>query len=153
MPGGTSPVQRRNAQKIDLDATDFWRRKDGRVWRYLSAPLTSVAWAGNARSTTAKTLIDLSAVFSVPAGVKAVLVYLAARDSGSAANDCFVLLSPNNTGASGPAWLDCFGLTNDAFEREQFVVPCDANGDIYFQCQASGVDTLDVWLEIWGYCP
>jgi len=35
-------------------------------------PLTSTAWdGGDAFSTTAKTLIDLSAVFGVPAGVKA----------------------------------------------------------------------------------
>jgi hypothetical protein len=32
-----------------------------------------------------------------------------------------------------------------------FIVPCDANGDVYYQIVASGTDTLDAILQIWGY--
>ena len=52
-------------------------------WVYLTTPLTSTSWDGDARSTEAATLLDLSSVFSVPAGVKAVLVRLACRDSAA----------------------------------------------------------------------
>ena len=45
MPGGTSPVQRRNAQKIDLDATDFVRRKELGAWRDYGAVSTIIGWS------------------------------------------------------------------------------------------------------------
>ena len=121
----------------------------------LQTPLTSTAWDGDARSTTAKTLIDLSAVFAgVPAGIKAILVGVTLRDSGSAASTggCFLILSPNNVANSGAAFR-CSGLANDANGGGGDVIPCDSNGDIYYQTNASGgaSATLDVWLEIMGY--
>jgi len=42
-------------------------------------------------------------------------------------------------------------LSNDEYAREGNIVPCDANGDIYYQINASGSGTMDVWIEIWGY--
>lgn len=115
----------------------------------LQAPLTSTDWDGDPRSTTAKTVIDLSAVFGVPGGVKAVLVYVSLKDSGSAGADCYLILSPNNTAGQGlvvsPMSVD------DRDGRYGLVVPCDANGDVYYQVVASGAGTMDVVLEIWGY--
>ena len=121
-----------------------------RPWTYLTTPLTSTSWDGDSFSTTAKTLIDLSAVFGVPAGVKAVMFagcYI--RDSASAANDCWLILGPTNTNLVGNA-VTCQSV-NDRPARFNFIVPCDANGDIYYQCAASGVGTLDIFLHIWGY--
>ena len=46
---------------------------------------------------------------------------------------------------------DCSGQTNDAWERNSLIVPCDANGDIYYQIAASGEGTMDIYLKIWGY--
>lgn len=118
----------------------------------LSDRITSTSWDGDARSTTAKTLIDLSAVFSgVPAAIKAVLIHVAARDSGSAAGTPYVLFSPNNTAGAGAFGLKLGGAPNDVIWDGQGIVPCDANGDIYYEVAASGASTLDVWLEIWGY--
>ncbi|MDD4465707.1 MAG: hypothetical protein PHY25_03390, partial [Dehalococcoidales bacterium] len=57
---------------------------------FLTTPLTSTSWDGDAFSTTSKTLIDLSTVFGAPAGIKAVLCNVAIKDSASAANDCFL---------------------------------------------------------------
>ena len=151
MPGGTSPVQKLNAQLVDLLATHFWRRKEGGVWKYLQAPLTSGSWTGNAFSTTAKTLIDLSAVFSVPAGVKAVDVLVSIHDEGSAGGNCYLVLAPNDTADQGK-FTYCSGLPNDVWHAESHAVPCDANGDIYYQIVASGAGTLDVYLQVWGYC-
>ena len=118
---------------------------------FLSTPLTSTAWDGDAFSTTAKTLIDLSAVFGVPAGVKAILVRMAARDSASYANSgLYILLSPTNA-AGGAAILRPAGIVNDVYTDGMFIVPCDANGDIYYQIVASGTGTLDATIQIWGY--
>jgi hypothetical protein len=118
----------------------------------LTTPLTSTSWDGDSYSTTAKTLIDLSAVFSAPAYIKAVICNIAIRDSGSAAatTGCFLLLSPNNTADQGLA-VSCAGLANDATMRGGLIVPCSSNGDVYYQINASGASTMDVWLEIWGY--
>lgn len=117
----------------------------------LLAPLTSTAWDGDAFSTTAKTLIDLSAVFSAPAGIKAVLVLLATNDSASAGTNCYSLLSPNDTALSGALFSKPYPMPNDAIKRDSGIVPCNADGDIYYQISATGAMTFDVTLQIWGY--
>lgn len=118
---------------------------------FLTTPLTSTSWDGDSFSTTSKTLIDLSAVFGVPAGVKAVLVRIAARDSASASNSSlFMLLSPN-ADSGGAAICRPSGLPNDYYAEQLAIVPCDTNGDIYYQVAASGSGTMDVTLQIWGY--
>lgn len=122
----------------------------GYIFVPLTTPLTSTSWDGDSFSTTAKTKIDLSSVFSVPAGVKAVLCNCAIRDSASAANEIILLLSPNNTANQG-LYIGAGGLANDKYGRGALTVPCDSNGDIYYQIYASGAGTADVWLEIWGY--
>ena len=118
----------------------------------LAAALTSTSWDGDAFSTTAKTLIDLSAVFGAPAGVKAVLVRCLCRDSGSAGSTtASIILSPENGGSTGTMRVWAAGLPNDDWAEDNGIIPCDANGDIYYQIIATGASTLDVYLEIWGY--
>lgn len=119
----------------------------------LTTPLTSTAWDSDARSTTARTLIDLSAVFGVPAGVKAVDVEVWVRDSASAGVTTFqgIILSPNSVASPAGRVFDCNGSGNDVFRRHHAIVPCDTNGDIYFSTTASGAGTLDVYLMIHGY--
>lgn len=116
----------------------------------LTAPLTSTSWDGDSFSTTAKTLIDLSAVFGAPAGIKAVMVVVALRDSGSAAGDARLILGARNVSGEGIPF-DCNGQANDTYEREFGIVPCDANGDIYYQTIATGANTLDIVIQIHGY--
>src|SRR5690606_34758952 len=82
------------------------------VFKPLATPLTSTAWDGDAYSTASKTLIDLSVVFGAPAGIKAALVNVSMRDSGSAGADCLLILSPNNTSGSG-LYASCERITND----------------------------------------
>lgn len=125
--------------------------RTGAIFVPLAARLSSTDWDGDARSTTAKTLIDLSAVFGVPANAKAVLVHLAARDSGSAGTPTRVLLSPENADGIGALFARMEGLANDSLADDTGIVPCDTNGDIYYQVVASGSGTMDVWLYIWGY--
>ena len=121
----------------------------GSIFVPLTTPLTSTSWDIDAYSTAAKTIIDLSSVFSAPAGIKAVLLFIAVRDSDAAGTDTFLILSPNDTANSGTA-VDPHPI-NDRWQRESVVVPCDANGDIYYQIAASGVGTFDVLMQIWGY--
>ena len=116
----------------------------------LTTPLTSTSWDGDSFSTTAKTVIDLSAVFGVPAGVKAVDIKIMLRDSGSASYAALIILGPDNTSYRGKAF-QCGGLPSNYIDRSSAIVSCDANGDIYYQIDASGSGTMDVWLEIWGY--
>lgn len=112
---------------------------------------TSSAWDGDAYSTTAKTVIDLSAVFGLPANIKAVAVRMIARDSGSSGATCFFAISPNSTAGHAAVEVYRDKVTNDALDSKEGVCPCDANGDIFYQVAASGTGTLDAWLEIVGY--
>ena len=116
----------------------------------LTSPLTSTSWDGDAFSTTAKTQIDLSSVFSVPAGVRMINAKVEIRDSGSAGNVCWLILSPNDTASEG-CIIRCTGLPNDTWTSEMMCVPCDANGDVYYQIQASGASALDAIIQVWGY--
>ena len=117
---------------------------------FLTTPLTSTAWDGDAFSNTSKTKIDLSSVFSVPAGVKAVLVKVALRDSASASGLYYIQLSGVSSGTNYSLTLESPPI-NDRFGYGQGIVPCDANGDIYYNIVASGSGTMDIYLEIWGY--
>jgi hypothetical protein len=113
-------------------------------------PLTSTSWNGDSYSTTSKTLIDLSMVFGIPAGVKAVKVYAEIRDSASSGGQHWLILSPNSNNYSGLYW-DCGYQFNDGWIRGSQDVPCNEDGDIYYQILASGVLTMDVVLQVWGY--
>ena len=117
-------------------------------WTFLSAPLTSTSWDGDAHSTETTTLIDLSAVFSVPAGVKAVLLRVDCRDSGSASDSVYFYAGPTNT-----AYYQVVNRPpgGDLKRQIQEVCNCNTDGDIYYRIGASGSGTMDVWLEIWGY--
>lgn len=114
-------------------------------WTYVTPKLTSTSWDGVAKSTAAATRIDLSSVFGVPAGVRAVLLGVLVNDSGTAGRITF-----------GPsvATVDycqarCFG--GDVTNAVQLVVACDASGDVYYATTASGTGTLDVTIAVLGY--
>ena len=120
-------------------------------WVYLTTPLTSTSWDGDAYSTTAKTLIDLSAVFGVPAGVKAVLCEISIRDIDSTGpDDNFLILSPNDTAGSG-CIIRSKGRYDNDWESQELTVPCNTDGDIYYQIAASGAGSLTAYVLIWGY--
>lgn len=139
-------------KQVDLENEIERLKTIEKSWSFipLTAPLTSASFNGDSFSTTSKTKIDLSSVFGAPAGIKAVTIVTAIRDSGSLTNECWMCLGPTNATNEGPK-IGCSGLANDFYSYETFNVPCDSNGDIYYQILASGTGTMDVWLEIWGY--
>lgn len=117
----------------------------------LTTPLTSTSWDGDSFSTTPKTKIDLSAVFGAPAGIKAVLLEVRAKDSASSSSNCYIGFSPNDTADNWSLVNKPYNRANDMYGHVQGIVPCDANGDIYYQSLATGSGTLDVIIVIWGY--
>jgi hypothetical protein len=117
---------------------------------FLTTPLTSTSWNGDSFSTTDKTLIDLSAVFGVPAAVKAVIVKVALRDSASASGLYYIQFSGVSSGTGYSLTVPAIPV-NDRYGYGQGIVPCNANGDIYYNIVASGSGTMDIYLEIWGY--
>ena len=116
----------------------------------LTSPLTSTSWDGDAFSTTSKTKIDLSAVFSAPAGINAAVISVGIKDSASATGDPYIILSPNNTAGQGESWR-IKGFSNNTYYYTTMTVPCDGSGDIYYQLNATGDGTMSVILQIWGY--
>jgi hypothetical protein len=89
-------------------------------------------------------------VFGVPAGVKAVDVLVNIRDSGSATTYCYMYLGGNATANVGKLFSADNGK-NDGFVPASAIVPCDSNGDIFYQLVASGTGTMDVTIQIHGY--
>ena len=115
-----------------------------------SLPYTSTSFDGDSFGTTAKTLIDLSATFGVPANVRAVILFVWCRDEGAVGNDTWVCLSPNNTANSG-LFFSSMPVADRPGRYGGVTVPCDLNGDIYYQIAASGAGKFDLSIEVWGY--
>ena len=119
----------------------------------LTDPLESASWDGDAYATVSTaTQLDLSAVFGAPAGIKAVLMRVACRDSGTWGTAAgYVILTPDSDGTPTAMICRCYG--GDLYMDKTEVIPCDANGDLWYKLSASGgaTATLDVVLQIWGY--
>lgn len=108
----------------------------------LTTPLTSTSWNGDAKASSDSGIIDLSAVFSAPAGIKAIAVRLAGKDGTVGGN---ISLGPSSTHHTAvQVQIQVADKTIDT----SGVCPCDANGDIYFH---AGNDFDYVYIEIWGY--
>jgi len=116
---------------------------------FLTSPLISTNFNGDSFSDTAKTKIDLSTAFGAPAGINAIYAFIMVRDSGSAGEWAYLILSPLDIADNGQK----FGMqvANDTWQTYHAIIPCDANGDIYYQVYATGLTTFDIYLEIYGY--
>lgn len=114
-------------------------------WTFLTEPLTSTSWDGDSKGTANRGTIDLSSVFGVPAGVDAIYAYLEVKDN-SAADDRYVSLGPSATFFYA---LVARMMVSDRLNTAQGIVPCDANGDVYFYASGDNIDS--VRIRIWGY--
>jgi len=119
-------------------------------WTFLTTPLTSTDWDGDAHSTEVVTEIDLSTKFGVPDNIKAVLLRLTARDSAAVgtATNIYLSVGPSNTYYYAASVYPHGG---DLFSSVSAVVPCSATGNIYYKIIASAALTLDAYIEIYGY--
>jgi hypothetical protein len=93
--------------------------------------------------------MDLSGGFGAPDNIKAVLLYIAARDSATwGTSDLFVAFGPSATYYDAAVARPAGG---DVWASGPMVVPCNAAGNIYVQVNASGTLTMDVYVRIYGY--
>lgn len=139
----------RMVESLQNRLDELTRRQQRTV--YKQTALASTDWeVTDTRSTTAKTLIDLSAVFGVPAGVRAVYVYMAVKDTASASTDTYIVLGPDNVAYNGE-YFSSAGQANSSWSRQSQWVACDANGDIYYQVAASGSNTTTAQMLIKGW--
>ena len=108
----------------------------------LTTPLTSTDWDGDTKTTEDRAIVDLSAVFGVPDGVKAVLMTI--QTKADEVND-YIRFGPSST---YNYTLACRTLAAGVINIVTGIVPCDSNGDVY--CYPS--ETVEgVWVWIWGY--
>lgn len=122
----------------------------GYIYVPLATPLTSTSWDGDAHSDTSATLIDLSAVFGAPAGIKAVKLRVLVRDSVTVHTDATVRMDFSNVGTG--TWTHAlWPIGGDFWDEKEITVPCNANGDIYYDINASGASTFDVHIQVLGY--
>lgn len=122
----------------------------GYIFVPLDTPLTSTSWDGDSYSSVGtSTQIDLSAVFGAPAGIKAVAIKVEINDSASFPTAGLYF----GIGPSATNWNHCVPQALGADVRTSLtgIVPCDANGDIWYRISASGASTMDVRLMIVGY--
>lgn len=121
----------------------------GAVFVQLSSRLTSTNFDGDSFSTTAATAVDLSSEFGVPAGVKAILARVLARDSAAwGTGNLYFSLGPTTTQWD---WAAIRPFGGDLWSEATLVVPCDSNGDCAYKAGASGANTMDVYWQIIGY--
>ena len=118
------------------------RVKEKQVFVPLTTPLTSTSWDGDNKGTGDRAIVDLSTVFGVPAGVKAVLMSI--QTTGDAAND-YICFGPNSGNSFA---LTCRTTVASQIAHASGIVPCDANGDVYYYTQGT---VEGVWVWIWGY--
>lgn len=118
----------------------------------------SSSYDGDAFSTQAKTLVDVSATFvhrktfaAWPYTARALYCEISLRDSGAGSTDTYIVVSDTST-ANWGLTVRC-PPANDRYASHQAWVPCDANGDFYLQIVASGASTLDLFIRICGYMP
>ena len=144
-------IQRIKQLEREVERLQKWERPigGGLTPVFLTTPKTSTSWDGDARSDTSPTKIDLSAVFGVPAGVKAVIIRLLCRDSAAwGTKDLYLSVGPSSTLFSQVVARPAGG---DVFIENSGICNCDANGDIYYGINASGTNTMDCWIEIYGW--
>jgi hypothetical protein len=112
----------------------------------LAIPLTSTAWDGNAKTAADTGVLDLSAIFGVPAGVKAVAVSLT-MNSGTIG---YSISLSTNTAAAARGNLTVRTHRENAYNDGSGIIVCDANGDIYVAISGN----LDyVFMRVLGYWP
>jgi len=146
----------RNPGIGDVDYTgDLTTYKDsswrtGYIYVPLTTPWTGTSFDGDYFSTVgSSTSIDVSSEFGVPASAAAIVASIVVQDSGTWGGGEYTFwLGPTSTYYYALGAV-CYGGGYKA--RNQGIVPIDASGNIYYRCSASGSNTMQAWIRIWGY--
>ena len=107
----------------------------------LASPLTSTSWDGDSKTSANDGIIDLSSVFSAPAGIKAIEVRVFCN---IAATSSFLQFGPTSSYDDQLTTISEVAGNVDKSGK----VNCDSNGDIYVKVTGT---VTNVYLQIWGY--
>jgi len=110
----------------------------------LTTPLTSTSWDGDAKTSADNGIIDLSASFGAPANIKAISVRV--EVTSTTAGKAVFIKTATGVGNALVVTTQVADLPLNAYT----IVPCDANGDVYFIAE-TGATFTSVTLEIYGY--
>ena len=120
---------------------------------FLTEPYTNASFNGDSFSDVGSLtkIENTSWSTTIPADAKALIIVGVARDSGSAAATGLYFRIFSTSTATNPAlYIWPTGITNDARAGADGIVPC-TDGDIWYDVNASGASTMDVWLYCLGY--
>ena len=120
------------------------------MYHPLATPLTVTGFAGNSFSTVgSSTSIDLNTASSVPTDAVAVQFDVRVNDSGTWGNSAWYF----GCGPSPTYWYQflCYTYGGDNASRQNGICNLDNSGRVWYRIQASGTNTLDVNLRIFGY--
>jgi hypothetical protein len=135
----------------DLKAYRGSAYRTGYIFVPFTTPVNSSGYYGTGYSSGGNYLMDTSAHFSgVPSGIKAILLNVTIRDSGSSGADCYIGFNADNAGVYGSV-CRCSGLGNDKYASADLLVPCNSSGDAYIRIVASGSATMDIYIKCSGY--
>ena len=134
-------IQRIKQLEREVERLQRWERPAIKPV-FLTTPKTSTSWDGDTKTTSDRAIVDLSTVFGVPAGIKAVLMSI--QTQADAVNE-YIRFGPNSTYDYA---LTCRTPVAGQIAHATGVVPCDSNGDVY--CYPSGT-IENVYVYIWGY--
>jgi hypothetical protein len=118
----------------------------------LATPATSTSYDGDYFSDVSFTEIDLSSAFGLPDNIKGIFARISFRDSGSSTTRCYAGLS----GVADEMYLAVVAeppreAANNVLAHAAGFVPCNANGNVYLRVEASGTNTAQLWIQIYGY--
>ncbi|MFP4344259.1 MAG: hypothetical protein ACLFU8_06175 [Anaerolineales bacterium] len=116
----------------------------------LTTPLTHTSFDGDAFSDvgTATKIENTSWSSAIPANAVALLIDISCVDSGSwGTNGLYFRVGPSS---SYPYAFIVRPKGGNVYEAGMSVVPC-TNGDLWYQVNASGTNTLTVFMKCWGY--
>jgi len=134
-------IQRIKQLEREVERLQRWERPAIKPV-FLTTPKTSTSWDGDTKTTSDRAIVDLSTVFDVPAGIKAVLMSI--QTQADAVNE-YIRFGPNSTYNYA---LTCRTPVAGQIAHATGIVPCDSNGDVY--CYPSGT-IENVYVYIWGY--
>lgn len=149
----TDPALVHRIAALERRLNDLARHERGWSPTFLTTPYTNADFDGDSFSdVAANTKIEnTSWSTTIPSDAKALLIRLGIRDSDSA-NTAGLYFELFGAAAAGIGSLRLYlsGVPNNQFMAETAVVPC-TDGDIWYRCNASGADTMDVYLRCFGY--
>ena len=116
----------------------------------LDEPFVSTSWDGDSYSTVSTgTSINLQSVFGAPSGVKAIYARITARDSATYPQTGLFFQIGSKLGVEHQ--ITVFVPGSDVRVSDTGICKVDADGNIYYKLTASGTNTMDCWIYIWGY--